>query len=233
MRVVPQLQVRWDLVVSTAIYMLLLVGGGHFFLRWLYRKLQPGERPWRIGWTLRGFTLVLLMFVAGIAMVGMTHQTVWIARSPEPMFTQDRRGRRLHCATNLRRIGQHLWIYANQHGGNYPDDFRALVLEDDDLTPDLFVCVSGTAETAHAPTTREVAEMLLQPEHMSYLYFGKGLKEPVAADQVIAIDRPGNHGMDGINVLFPNGRVEWQAGETMLKTLDALKARPSWMKGTQ
>ncbi|HEY2588885.1 MAG TPA: hypothetical protein VGI81_24290, partial [Tepidisphaeraceae bacterium] len=81
-RVMPKVQVRWDLVVSTAIYAIVLVGGAHGFLRWLCREMSRGPAGvsagpvprWRWRWTLSGFLIVILMFTAGMAAIGVLHQ---------------------------------------------------------------------------------------------------------------------------------------------------------------
>ncbi|WP_157506827.1 DUF1559 domain-containing protein [Gemmata obscuriglobus] len=74
--------------------------GSHYFLRWL----AGGAWPWTR--SLKCVTLVLLMFVAGIAMVGVTHQAAWLARSPEPLVSD---GRKMHAriisSNNLKQIG--------------------------------------------------------------------------------------------------------------------------------
>ena len=99
-RVIPQLNPDpWT--VGTAILCLLgVIAGSHLFLRWLAGR----EAPWPLKRTLRCVGLVVLMFVAGIAMVGMIHQTSWLARSPEPLI-KSRDGARTYSANNLKQIG--------------------------------------------------------------------------------------------------------------------------------
>ena len=92
-RVVPQLDVRWDGVAVLGIGLVGLAVVGHYLLCWLSRELGKGteqlRRPWRIRWTLALVGLVILMFTAGISMIGVTHQTVWLIRSDEPLFGQE------------------------------------------------------------------------------------------------------------------------------------------------
>lgn len=92
-RVIPQTSIDWGGVATAALCLLGLVGGLHWFLRWLYGQMRkPGEpdlQPaptWKLRWTLALVALVVLMFVAGISAVGLSHQTVWLATSPMPIF---------------------------------------------------------------------------------------------------------------------------------------------------
>jgi hypothetical protein len=43
---------------------------------------------WKWRWTVAILTVVLLMFVAGTSLVGLAHQAVWLATSPEPMYDE-------------------------------------------------------------------------------------------------------------------------------------------------
>ncbi len=97
-KVVPQVNPDpW--AVGTAVACLAGVTvGAHFFLRWL------AARAWSWNRTFRCVGLIVLMFVAGIAVVGMIHQTSWLARSPEPLFLS-RGGTRTYSANNLKQIG--------------------------------------------------------------------------------------------------------------------------------
>jgi hypothetical protein len=73
--------------------------GSHCFLRWL----AGGAWLWRR--TFRCVGLIVVMFVAGIAMVGVAHQAAWLARSPEPLTTGRYTGARMHSTNNLKQIG--------------------------------------------------------------------------------------------------------------------------------
>lgn len=60
--------------------------GGHFFARWLYRQMVPDAvRAWRPGWTAAGLGAVLLLFVAGVGTIGITHQAAWLFTDPNPL----------------------------------------------------------------------------------------------------------------------------------------------------
>lgn len=212
----PKLRVRWDLVSTTLAAAAALVVGAHLFLRWLYRELRgpagaggTGAEAWRWRWTLSGFALVVLMFAAGTAAVGIVHQAAWLARSPEPMYRQGREPtNRLRCGRNLRQIGYAIQAYADRNGGRYPDGLDQ-VLRTQDITPNQFVCPSSNDEPAPGRTEEEVAANLLKPGHCSYIYLGKGLSQPVAADRVVAVEPLEHHDDRGMNVLYCDGRAEW------------------------
>ena len=83
----------------TAVTALLLFAFGlHQFLKWLYLAIHvktyepsPDSTPsarqvdWKLRWT--GYIVVLtcIMFVAGISMIGFTHQIVWLVTSKEKL----------------------------------------------------------------------------------------------------------------------------------------------------
>jgi len=90
-RVAGQVAVNWDGVLTCVVCLAVLAGGLHAFCGWLYGQMQtPAEgqvpRAWRKRWTASILGVVVLMFVAGIAAVGVTHQTAWLANSPRPLF---------------------------------------------------------------------------------------------------------------------------------------------------
>jgi prepilin-type processing-associated H-X9-DG protein len=84
-RVVPQIEPHPAEVALAAGSLLVVVFGTHRLCRWLYAATNPpAVWPWR--WTLRAVGVVVLMFVCGTAMVGVTHQLGWLATSPEPIL---------------------------------------------------------------------------------------------------------------------------------------------------
>ena len=211
-RVLPEMSVRWDLVASAAVYVVLLAAGGHLFLRWLYWEMKRADAPtetpppWKWRWTLGGLAVVLLMFAAGTAAVGITHQTAWLVRSPETLYRKGNARRdRVYCASNLRQIGQGLQLYAAENGGRLPDDLRSLMADGFDLEARILVCpaIAGDQYTA---ATQAVAEG--RHEHRSYIYFGRGLTNP-DRKQVLVVELLENHEGEGINVLYGDGHAEW------------------------
>src|SRR5579864_8524861 len=77
-RVVPQMTVEWNGVVTSMVCLILLAGGLHYFGRWFWSQNTEGETTsrWSARWTFAVLALVVLMFTAGISAVGITHQTV-------------------------------------------------------------------------------------------------------------------------------------------------------------
>jgi len=71
-------------VGSAAVYAVAFVVGLHFFLRGA-RRMGTGDaqRPWRLRWTAAIAVSAVLMFAAGVATVGVTHQAVWMVRPQE------------------------------------------------------------------------------------------------------------------------------------------------------
>lgn len=73
------MQPNWLLVAEGAVCVVALGFGGHYFLRWLVAG-------WRPRWTVLGLAGVLLLFVAGIAIIGITHQTAWLFTAQQPLI---------------------------------------------------------------------------------------------------------------------------------------------------
>jgi hypothetical protein len=111
-RVVPQLEVRWDGIAILLVGLIALVALGHGFLRWLYRAsaekadAAAPPREWRLRWTLVLVGFLVLMFVAGITVTGVTHQIAWLFRSPEPLFGESAKQFYYRSSeSNLRELG--------------------------------------------------------------------------------------------------------------------------------
>ena len=75
-------------LIAEAIVCTALLGiGAHYFCRWVWIKTTPdGSGAWRVRWTVTGVAGVLLLFVAGIATIGITHQTAWLFTMKGPMI---------------------------------------------------------------------------------------------------------------------------------------------------
>jgi hypothetical protein len=97
--------------IGTALASLALLAlGSHLFLRWL----RPG---WRARWTGTALGLVVLMFLAGTAAVGVLHQAGWLLRSRRPLVVTTGRLRDIaapmQSANNLKQLGIAAHGFAN------------------------------------------------------------------------------------------------------------------------
>jgi hypothetical protein len=112
---------------TAAVALIVFVGVLNWLLNWFYvswtaRKaasqspadiIVPQQTHWRFSWTLGITGLVILMFVAGTAMIGLTHQIVWVVTSKEPIVdTYFEAGYRVSSQNNLKQMWMGL---ANQH----------------------------------------------------------------------------------------------------------------------
>ena len=85
-RVIPRVTVSRAGLATVTLCGVLFLLGLHGFLRWLHREMVRDERRWKMRWTLSIVSVVMLMFAAGIATVGVTHQTAWLLTSKRPLL---------------------------------------------------------------------------------------------------------------------------------------------------
>ncbi|HEY7088926.1 MAG TPA: H-X9-DG-CTERM domain-containing protein, partial [Tepidisphaeraceae bacterium] len=117
---------------------------------------------------------------------------------------------RVKCASNMRQIGQAMLLYANEHKGAYPATMGELLQEE--ITPNCFLCPTrGT----NVPPQIDLAEPAIKAgwvdSSSDYVYVaaGKNVNMKNLAESVVLYERPGDHGGDGINMLFGDGHVEF------------------------
>jgi hypothetical protein len=82
-RVLPEVQPDGPSAVVGAVALMLFGVGVH----WLGRSWRGSSNPagkWRIKWTAAVILGALLLFTAGISMIGLTHQVAWLATSEQP-----------------------------------------------------------------------------------------------------------------------------------------------------
>ena len=81
-RVIPEVSVNSGAVLFAALTLLVFGVGAHHGLRWLYRawgaNADEDGRVWLPRWTVSFTALLVLLFAANIAVVGIVHQTAWI-----------------------------------------------------------------------------------------------------------------------------------------------------------
>jgi hypothetical protein len=108
-RVVPQVRIDGAGIATALVCVVGLAIGLHHFAGWLYAHNHAADTPgrWRWRWTTALLAVVVLMFVAGVAAIGVTHQTAWMINSPYPWFeTRPLSEAALrNSSNNLRQIG--------------------------------------------------------------------------------------------------------------------------------
>jgi prepilin-type processing-associated H-X9-DG protein len=108
-RVGPQIEVDWGSALIGGVCLAAFTGGLHGFLRWFYgaipRSSETRRRVWHWRWTVGAVAIIVMLFVAGISMVGITHQLAWLATAKEPLMSSDMgAARRSISSNNLRQI---------------------------------------------------------------------------------------------------------------------------------
>jgi prepilin-type processing-associated H-X9-DG protein len=136
---------------------------------------------------------------------------------------------RVRCASNLRQIGQAIQMYANEHNHQLPPNLSA-VLENEDLTPEVFVCPETSDIPATGPTTQGVLADFAKPGHCSYLYFGTGLLDTGDPKTVIAAEPLTNHAGSGANVLFLDGHVEFLPAPVVKNLIGKATTQPTVLR---
>jgi hypothetical protein len=215
-RTIPQLQ--WDFstlaiaVISLALVALL----GHLFCRWLYGQMTRVDasdsslaKRWRPHWTMAAILLIVVMFSAGIAVAGIAHQTMWLARSPGPWFAT--RGReqanRVKCSANMKMIALAIQQYAADHDGWFPDTLATLVRQGE-LTSSMFICPSSNDNASDAADINEIARQIDEDARTcSYVYLGEGMRLTSPASTPVLVDRESNHNFQVVNVMFADGQI--------------------------
>jgi hypothetical protein len=83
-RVLPEVRPDGTSVLVGTVALLLFGVGVHWLGRSWRTSASPGGK-WRIRWTVAVVLGVILLFTAGISVIGITHQLAWLATSEQPM----------------------------------------------------------------------------------------------------------------------------------------------------
>lgn len=118
-RVVPEVKVGWGGVATGVVCLTLLVAGSHRFLGWVYEQTrgegEPTVKRWHWRWTGSLVAVIVLMFVAGLATVGVAHQVGWLVTSKEPLASFGSAMYRAQSVNNLKQIGLGIHNYHGVH----------------------------------------------------------------------------------------------------------------------
>ncbi len=115
--VMPGVTFRWGAIAETLAVVAVLGVGTHLLLGRLWRQLraeQAQARPWPVRWSVSLVALLVLLFSATMATVGIGHQVGWMLSGPEPLvesswrsMREGQRNREL-CEKAVRLTGQGL-----------------------------------------------------------------------------------------------------------------------------
>ncbi|MDH3717220.1 MAG: DUF1559 domain-containing protein [Planctomycetota bacterium] len=137
-RVGPQITASLSGIATGIVALALFAVGSHWMFKWFYAARHSASetkplRVWSARWTAVIVCAVVLIFVAGTAMVGIAHQVVWLATSDAPFLEGGigERPRRSMSSTNLKQLVLALISYSGRHGslpagGTFDQRGRAL-----------------------------------------------------------------------------------------------------------
>lgn len=120
-RVAPDLSVSWPGVATAIAALAVFVVGLHLFAKWWVAAVRGSAEEhrseWQWRWTVMATAAVVLSFVAGISVVGATHQLVWMATSEQPLAENSWKHLywRIQSKENLKTIGLALHSYHDEH----------------------------------------------------------------------------------------------------------------------
>ena len=129
---------------------------------------------------------------------------------------------RVKCGSNMRQIGQGIFLYSNENRGKFPPD-QGTIVKTQDFPAQVFVCPSG--DTPQPPTfaNRDAAAKWVN-ENSNYVYLGQNMTVRVGADTIVLYEKPDAHGGQGMNLLFGDGHVEWMQMSEALKRIEDQQA---------
>ena len=134
----------------------------------------------------------------GLAIAGVVVSSVsffviilWITILVPAFGRANELAHRIHCASQLKGIGNAITLYQNDYSDKNPPDFKTLV-DICDVHPNSFLCISSSD----------------QPGDISYIYRGADLDATASSDMVLIYEPLSNHQDECSNVLFADGHVK-------------------------
>jgi hypothetical protein len=132
-------------VLVGGLALLLFAGGVHWLgLSWR-GNANPATR-WRTRWTAAAVLGVVLLFTAGISVIGITHQVAWLATSEQPLVGEGIRRNDTGYNTRMIGLGLHGYHDANDTlppGGTSASDGELLHSWETHILPYLTYSASG------------------------------------------------------------------------------------------
>ncbi len=156
----------------------------------------------------RGFSLVELLVVVGL--IGLLLILLTPTHGPRE------RGRRTWCKQSLLQIGLAINRYQSDHNGLDPTNVTDLIkYVGGDQNRKLFMCPS-MMQHFRGEAPERITDLHAAPQFVGdeYLFCTSSVpdREVGATVNPRMCDKAGNHGTDGINILFADGHAAWWAG---------------------
>jgi prepilin-type processing-associated H-X9-DG protein len=175
---------------------------------------------------------VTLMTVGGVLLLILLLVIVLLP----PLSRAREQANRVKCASNMRQLGQAMFIYASVNAGAFPDRIDKLLSY---IGSGTFVCPSSDDSPAAGQTPQIQANTLYAGGHLSYVYVGAGLSTtagPGTVSTTVVLYEPlGNH-KEGVNVLYADGSVSFlarPAAQAMIAALPAPATQPATQPSSQ
>ena len=180
------------------------------------QHLYPEVSVMRVGkggWITRGHSpLGPVSGGASTPQVGMATGGVLAAMLLPAMSRSRANARRMHCASNLRQMGLGIKMFAQDNDERFPKELGELYPEYIDHAK-IFSCPQNPSNWQAIKEGQPIAA-----DQTSYVYVS-GLSDVMKSANILAFDRPGNHGGDGVNVIFLDTHVEWMRTDKFMETL--------------
>jgi hypothetical protein len=123
-RVLPRVNLNLPtLVLGTVALIIFAIGihaGGRRWAGRAYSSPNGAVRHWRIGWTVSAVASLLVLFAAGISVVGIVHQLSWLATAESPLLVESVHSRFPSGEGNLRFLGSAMHDYQSMTGSFPP-----------------------------------------------------------------------------------------------------------------
>jgi prepilin-type processing-associated H-X9-DG protein len=160
----------------------------------------------------------IFAILAAILLIGLITSFLLPSGNVEP-----RTAPRVKSASNLRQIGQAIYLYTQDNRGRFPDTFQDILLNED-IGSEAFVSPLRNETRAVGATTQAVADDLVAGGHLSYVYLGRGLStETATPNTIIAYEIPVDSA-SGANLLFGDFHVSFEDAAWMARLISRADA---------